>query len=113
MSPERLAGWIVLIGLTGCVAAAVNEECTLTTYYAVDQETGGLLKYEAIKVDVGAGYVIMESTYDDIHPQPTDEPAQLAGYYFKNFEQLRKWLKENKKEHPELHKKTRRIGFVK
>lgn len=40
MSPERLAGWIVLISLTGCVAAAVNEECTLTTYYAVDQETG-------------------------------------------------------------------------
>ena len=55
----------------------------------------------------------MESTYDDDHPQPTDEPMQLAGYYFQNFEQLRKWLKEKKKEHPELHKKPRRVGFVK
>lgn len=113
MSPKRLTIWILIVGALGCMGAAVNEESTLTEYYGTDQETGGLLKYEAVKVNVGTGYVIMESVYNDVHPQPTDEPAQLAGYYFKNFEQLRKWLKEKKKEHPELHKKTRRIGFVK
>jgi hypothetical protein len=113
MTPERLARWLLIIGLLGCTAAQVNEQNALTEYYAIDQETGRQVKYEAIKFDAGIGYLIMKSTYEDSHPQPTDEPVHQIGYYVQDFGRLRKWLKKEKRVHPDLHKRTRRIGFVK
>lgn len=46
MAPERLASWIVVTALLGCLGYILNENSTLTEYHAIDRGTGYYLKYE-------------------------------------------------------------------
>lgn len=113
MAPERLASWLVVTALLGSFGCLINEHSTLTEYHAIDQKTGYHMKYEPVKMNVGSGYVIIKSIYADSHPQPTDHPVQMSGIPVRNFEQLKKWLKAEKKKHPDLHKNQTGFGFVK
>lgn len=113
MAPERLASWLVVTALLGSLGCLINEHSTLTEYHAIDQKTGYHLKYEPVKMNGGSGYVIIKSIYADSHPQPTDHPVQMSGIPVRNFEQLKKWFKEEKKQHPDLHKIQTGLGFVK
>lgn len=113
MAPERLASWLVVTALLGSLGCLINEHSTLTEYHAIDQKTGYHLKYEPVKMNGDSGYVIIKSIYADSHPQPTDHPVQMSGIPVRNFEQLKKWFKEEKKQHPDLHKIQTRFGFVK
>lgn len=112
MAPERLASWLVVTALLGSLGCLINEHSTLTEYHAIDQKTGYHLKYEPVKMNGESGYVIIKSIYEDSHPQPTDYPVQMSGIPVRNFEQLKKWLKEEKKKHPDMHKNSSRFGFV-
>lgn len=91
MTPARLASWITIITIVGCLGCAWNEETTLGRYQAFDAE-GNTIRYLVAEGPRGTGYTVARAVY----PQFVEEPEQVTAISIKDFQRLKKWLKEEK-----------------
>lgn len=99
MTPARLASWITITAIVGCLGCAWNEETTLGRYQAFDAE-GNAIRYLVVKSTHGAGYTVARALY----PHGCVEPEQVAAESIKDFQQLKRWLKEEKGKNMNMQK---------
>lgn len=99
MTSSRLASWITIITIAGCLGCIWNEETTLGRYQAFDAE-GNVIRYLVVKSTDGAGYIAAQALY----PHGDAEPEQVAAVSIKDFQQLKKWLKEEKSTNKNMQK---------
>lgn len=99
MTSSRLASWIGILSLVGCLGAFWNEETTLGRYRATDAE-GNIIRYLVVKSTDGAGYTAAQALY----PHGDAEPEQVAATSIQDFQQLKKWLKEEKGKNMNMQK---------
>lgn len=116
MTPARLAGWIAVIGLYASLAAYMNEYSTLGRYDAIDLHTGQAVRIMALKM-TGPGadgygrYLIAKAVFQDNHPVIYEKPVEVTADSVDNFGQVRKWLKEQKKQYPDMKKPPLKFRF--
>lgn len=91
MTPSRLASWITIMAIAGCLGCIWNEETTLGRYMATNSE-GNTIRYLVAEGPRGTGYTVARAVY----PQFVEEPEQVTAESIKNFQQLKKWLKKEK-----------------
>lgn len=91
MTPARLASWITIVAIAGCLGCIWNEETTLGRYQAFDAE-GNAIRYLVVKSTDGTGYTAARALY----PHGDAEPEQVAATSIQDFQQLKKWLKKEK-----------------
>ena len=91
MTPARLASWITIVAIAGCLGCLWNEETTLGRYQATDA-AGNTVRYLVAEGPRGTGYIAAQALY----PHGDVEPEQVSAESIKDFQQLKKWLKEEK-----------------
>lgn len=99
MTPARLASWITIVAIAGCLGCIWNEETTLGRYQATDSE-GNTIRYLVVKSAAGTGYTAARALY----PHGGVEPEQVTATSIQDFQQLKKWLKEEKDENMNMQK---------
>lgn len=99
MTPARLASWITIVTIAGCLGCIRNEETTLGRYQAFDSE-GNTIRYLVVKSTDGAGYTAAQALY----PHGDAEPEQVAATSIHDFQKLKKWLKEEKSKNMNMQK---------
>lgn len=99
MTPARLASWITIMAIAGCLGCIWNEETTLGRYMATDN-AGNIIRYLVVKSTNGAGYTAARALY----PHGDVEPEQVTAASIHDFQQLKKWLKEEKSKNMNMQK---------
>lgn len=99
MTQARLASWITIVAIAGCLGCIWNEETTLGRYQAFDAE-GNTIRYLAVKNQVRAGYIVAKAIY----PHSVVEPKQVTATSIHDFQQLKKWLKKEKSKNMNMQK---------
>lgn len=99
MTSSRLASWITIVAIAGCLGCIWNEETTLGRYMATDSE-GNTIRYLIIKSTDGAGYTAAQALY----PHGDAEPEQVTAVSIHDFQQLKRWLKEEKGKNMNMQK---------
>lgn len=117
MTSAQLAGWIAVIGLYASIGAYMNEYSTLGYYDAIDSHTGQAVRIMALKL-TGPGadgygrYLIAKAVFQDDHPVLYEKPIEVNADSVDNFGQVRKWLKEQKQEYPDMKKPPTKNNFL-
>lgn len=91
MTSARLASWIVIVGILGCLGCAWNEEATLGRYDAVNL-TGDQVEYLVVKNENGAKYTVAKAVYSNSN----NKLYQVSASSISNFQQLKNWIKREK-----------------
>lgn len=91
MTQARLASWITIVAIAGCLGCIWNEETTLGRYMTTDSE-GNTIRYLVVKSADGTGYTAARALY----PHGVVEPEQVAATSIHDFQKLKKWLKKEK-----------------
>lgn len=99
MTPARLASWITIVAIAGCLGCIWNEETTLGKYRATDFK-GNTIRYLVVKSTDGAGYTAAQALY----PHGGAESEQVAATSIQDFQQLKKWLKKEKGKNMNMQK---------
>lgn len=99
MTPARLASWITIMTIVGCLGCIWNEETTLGRYQATDSE-GNTIRYLVVKSTDGVGYIAAQALY----PHGDAEPEQVTATSIQDFQQLKKWLKKEKSTNKNMQK---------
>lgn len=101
MTSARLASWITIVAIAGCLGCIWNEETTLGRYQAFDAE-GNAIRYLVVKSADGTGYTAARALY----PHGGIEPQQVTAESIKDFQQLKKWLKKEKSTNKNMQKES-------
>lgn len=99
MTPSKLASWITIVAIAGCLGCIWNEETTLGRYQATDA-AGNTVRYLVAEGPRGTGYTVARAVY----PHGDAEPEQVAAISIKDFQRLKKWLKEEKSKNMKMQK---------
>ena len=91
MTSARLASWIVIVGILGCLGCAWNEEATLGRYDAVNM-MGNQVEYLIVKNEIGAKYTVAKAVYSNSN----NKLYQVSASSINNFQQLKNWIKREK-----------------
>lgn len=118
MTSAQLAGWIAIFGLYASIGAYMNEYSTLGYYDAIDSHTEQAVRIMALKL-TGPGadgygrYLIAKAVFQDDHPVLYEKPIEVTADSVDNFGQVRKWLKEQEKQYPDMKKPDYNHKFLK
>lgn len=99
MTQARLASWITIVTIIGCLGAFWNEETTLGRYQATDA-AGNTVRYLVAEGPRGTGYTVARAVY----PQFVEDPEQVTAVSIHDFQQLKKWLRNEKGKNMNMQK---------